>query len=248
MTEEGKGKVSEFELMAYVDRQLDATQRLEVEDYLAGHPELAAQIMADLRTRDALRMASCTPQPGPSSQTAEALRRLDSALARQRSLRLMRWPAFAALAGVGWMAFGLSATATPSIIDDAVMAHRTALLRAGMHSQLETAEVDSEEIGRVAHVRLPAIPDGWRITDVQLFPSDDGPGVQVALDLPGHGGAMSLFAVESSDEVPTKPTFADRGTERVAYWRRGQTAFALTGTVQPAVGLAAIDLADNPLR
>lgn len=160
----------------------------------------------------------------------------------------MRWPAaFAAVAGVGWMALGPNATATPSIIDDAVMAHRTALLRAGMRSQVETAAVDTEEIGRVAHVRLPAIPSGWRITDVQLFPSDDGPGVQVAIDLPGPGEAMSLFAVESTDEMPSKPAFASRGMERVAYWRRGQTTFAVTGAFEAAVGSAALDLADNPL-
>lgn len=253
MTEPAEGAIREFELMAYVDGQLDDGQRLEVEDYLSRQPELAAQVMADMRTREALRMAGNKRTPPASPRTAQALGKLEGVLLRQRNLRLMRWPAaFAAFAGVGWIAHGPVpapvTAAAPSIIDDAVMAHRTTLLRARMRSQVETAVLDTAEIWRAAHVRLPALPEGWRITDVQMFPSDDGPGVQVALDPPGPGSSLSLFAVESTDELPDEPTLAARGSERVAYWRRGGTAFALTGALDAPMLPAALDFADNPLR
>lgn len=248
MSFEQRSEISEFELMAYVDRQLDARQCLEVEDFLSQEPRMAARVMADMRTRDALFIAGTAPSPAPSSRTAEALRRLEAAVARQRSLRMVRWPVvFAAVAGLGWVALRPVPSTPPSIIDDAVMAHRTTQLRAGMLSQVETAALNTDEMGRAADVRLPAIPNEWRITDVQLYPSDDGPGVQVAVDLPGPGGAMSLFAVESSDDIPDKPALTARGAESVAYWRRGHTAFAITGANGKAVSVAAIDVADNPL-
>src|SRR5687767_1901993 len=50
-------QISELDLMAYVDDQLDPERRIAVEDRLSRHPILAAQIMDDLRRRDELRLA-----------------------------------------------------------------------------------------------------------------------------------------------------------------------------------------------
>ena len=49
--------ITETDLHAFVDGQLDVARRIEVEDYLAGHPEIAARVMADMRARDALALA-----------------------------------------------------------------------------------------------------------------------------------------------------------------------------------------------
>src|SRR3954454_4090613 len=48
--------ISELDLMAYVDDQLDPERRIAVEDHLSRHPVLAAQVMDDLRRRDELRL------------------------------------------------------------------------------------------------------------------------------------------------------------------------------------------------
>ena len=40
--------ITEDDLHAYVDDQLDATRRIEVEEHLAHNPEAAARVMADL--------------------------------------------------------------------------------------------------------------------------------------------------------------------------------------------------------
>ena len=40
--------ITECDLQAYVDDQLDAAGRLEVADYLVRHPEAAARVLADL--------------------------------------------------------------------------------------------------------------------------------------------------------------------------------------------------------
>ena len=61
--------ITETDLHAFVDDQLEVTRRIEVEDYLAGHPEVAARVMADLRTRDALaaRLRRVTAARPPSA-------------------------------------------------------------------------------------------------------------------------------------------------------------------------------------
>jgi anti-sigma factor RsiW len=242
----------QFELMAYVDGQLAEPQRIEVEEYLSRHPELAAQVMAEISVSDSLRLAKRGRPASTSVRNLDASCRLERALVRRRAGRLLQWPiALAAFAGIGWVAHGGmpvgGAAAEPSLVDDAVMAHRTAKLRAGMRSQVETAHLDKAEIERAAHVRIPALPGGWRVIDVQLFPSHDGPGVQVAVDPPGEGGALSLFAVRSDDEAPAIPKTLRRGAEQVAYWRHGDTAFALTGGSKVAIGSAALDISDNPI-
>jgi anti-sigma factor RsiW len=43
--------VTDADLDAYVDDQLDVARRIEVEAFLSARPEAAARVMSDLRTR-----------------------------------------------------------------------------------------------------------------------------------------------------------------------------------------------------
>ncbi len=56
--------ITDSDLIAFVDGQLDPMRRLEVEAHLAAHPEAAARVMADFHDRDALR-ASFRERMGP---------------------------------------------------------------------------------------------------------------------------------------------------------------------------------------
>ncbi|TXN50239.1 anti-sigma factor, partial [Methylobacterium sp. WL18] len=49
--------ITDDDLIAFVDGQIDPMRRLDVEAHLAAHPGAAAQVMADLHDRDALRAA-----------------------------------------------------------------------------------------------------------------------------------------------------------------------------------------------
>ncbi|MFD0464969.1 anti-sigma factor family protein [Microvirga aerilata] len=99
--------ITEDDLHAYVDDQLDPTRRIEVEEYLAHNPEAAARVMADLKDRDALRLAFQTELPRPREPLLEAARRLERGLAwRETGLRLRRIAAVVALIGFGWFAHG----------------------------------------------------------------------------------------------------------------------------------------------
>src|SRR3546814_6420800 len=80
--------VSEVDLCAYVDGQLDIARRIEVEDYLARHPDAAAALMADLKSSDAMRLA-LGDRPAPRADIVERAVKIDRRIAAQRIRRLL---------------------------------------------------------------------------------------------------------------------------------------------------------------
>ena len=136
--------ISELDLMAYVDDQLDPERRIAVEDHLSRHPVLAAQIMDDLRRRDELRLALTEAASAMSNHRlelpAERLgRRLSFRMALHRNRRAI---AASILVGAGWFAHAMfgglgadpasAAHILPVYADEAVAAHRTVLVKCGM--------------------------------------------------------------------------------------------------------------------
>ncbi len=237
--------IGEIDLAAYVDDQLDAERRIEVEAWLAANPQAAANVMADLRARDALRLLAADRAP-VSGRLAAAAGRLDRALSRRAMWSLAPRMAVAAsavalvsLLGVE-LAGGLTspAEAAPRYVAEAAMAHRVALVRAGMASQPEVPRMDAEEMQRVTGLAMPKLPAGWRVLDAQLFPSDDGPSLQMTVDR-GDGEPVSLFAVRAQTGAPEDPLVVRDGKEAVAYWQEGELAMALTGD-EPEAELDAV--------
>jgi anti-sigma factor RsiW len=230
--------MTEADLLAYVDDELDMARRIEVEDYLAKHPDTAARVMGDLRTRGALRLLFEAPMPLTSMQTLEAARRLERALTwRGTALRMRRVAAVTLLIGAGWAAHaqvGLSITDSeaspqpPAFVKDALHAHRTALLRAKMDSQLETTQYDPAEISRETGILLPTLPREWQVLDAQVFPSREGHSVEIELAASDLGRA-SLFAAYVPSFNVIAPTVARDEQTRTVYWQSGQLAYALTG-------------------
>lgn len=229
--------VSEDDLQAYVDDQLAVARRIDVEAYLSRHPAEATRVMADLRVRDELRLALAETTALRDATTMDAARRLESGLSRGRLLsQLRRAAAIAFLVGTGWLAhaysgpFGVSevvaSSLPPSYVSEAVMAHRTTLVRAAMHSQPAVRDYDPAEIRAATAIQLPALPANWEVTDVQVFPSAFGPSVEMAIRT-AQFGTVSLFAVRpgSFDVVPA--TLVARDELAAAYWQIGEVAYAL---------------------
>lgn len=236
--------VTELEIEAYVDGELDPVRRLAVEDHLSRHADAATQVMADLRARSALRLAFQEGSPIPAAITAAA-DPLRQRLGRQR----WRLPAFIGLGAAASMA-ALAFTAygsVPAYVGDAVMSHRVGLIRAAMTSQLESPRLDAREVMRSTDIRVPVLPQGWWITDVQLFPADSGPALQVMIRT-DTGDVVSMFALRTGSHETTEPVAVQRDGIAVAYWNRNGMAYALTGAMPPAdIDRAADDLADNQL-
>lgn len=229
--------ITEADLLGYVDDQLDIARRIEVEDHLSRHPEAAAQVMADLGMRDALRLACAEPGRPVPLRLREAALRLERALAwRGTASRLRRAAAVALLVGAGWFAHGqvglgisdsAASTKPPAFVEDALHSHRTARLRARMASQPEAPDYDPAEIARETGIRLPELPREWRVVDAQVFPSREGHSVEVEIEA-GDVGRASLFAAQVPVFDVIAPTLARSDGARTVYWQTGQLAYALT--------------------
>lgn len=227
--------ITEADLQGYLENQLSVPRRIEVEAYLAAHPEDAARIMADLRSRDELRFSFADEPRVEHIDTLKAARRLERGLARDRLFRQFRRAAsVTALIALGWLAHAqlspgigaVASTMTPAYVNDAVMAHRTSLLRAVMISQPETLEYDPEEIRSVTHIVLPALPSDWSVRDVQIFPSSFGPSVEIALHSTTYG-EISLFAVQAGAVAMIPTTLSQQDDVAAAYWQRANVAYVL---------------------
>ncbi|UOK72065.1 anti-sigma factor family protein [Ancylobacter polymorphus] len=250
--------VSGDDLQAYVDDQLSVARRIDVEAYLSANPAAASRVMGDLRIRDELRLALAeTPRAASTATarlaTAEAARRLQGALARARWTRRLRIAAMVALlVGAGWMAnaqFGhlgvsrvVASGLPPAYLEDALRAHRTAMVRADMPSQPGASHYDPAEIRAATAIVMPVLPEGWKVADVQVFPSTFGPSVEMTVEA-GEIGTASLFAVRPGgfDVVPA--TTVPRDGLTAAYWQVGEVAYALVAQAAPSADTRDLDRA-----
>lgn len=242
--------ITDIDIAGYVDGQIDAMRRLDVEAHLARSPEVAAQVMAQLHDRDALREAYAQrPSHGPE-RVRLAARRLERALRWDRlAARLKRAAAIAVLVGAGWLAHGeidefgvpgtFAASIDPTVAADARQARETARLRSAIASQRTASAYDRAGIEAATGIALPPLPGEWTVRDVQIYPARNGTGVEVAIDA-GALGDLSLFATRSRVEGrPGEVTRSQDGS--AAYWTAGGSAYALSGPRDPDALAGAAD-------
>ncbi|NTJ32988.1 anti-sigma factor [Agrobacterium rhizogenes] len=231
--------IIDSDLDAYVDGELTVARRVEVESYLSEHPAIAAKVMADLSMRGELRMALAGEGLAARAETREAARRLERGLAYGRVLSsFQRVAAVAMLMATGWVAhtsFGAftasevnASVPAPAFVDDAVRAYQATATRDTMKSQLGQSGYNPEEIRASTAIVLPEMPAGWRVTDAQIYPSEFGPSVEVAVDA-GKGGQLSLFAIRPGNFAVQKVSHVTRDNVQAAYWQIGEVAYALIG-------------------
>jgi len=246
--------IAEAEIQAYLDGELELGRRLAVESHLASDPVAAQQFMEELRIRTSLRLLAAEMEEPSAAMVAAATRltaRLSEGPARGlRHLwggRIMQGLVAAALVAIVVLPVRDVMASPPDYIGDAVEAYRTGLLREAMASQVETPLIDTGEVRRNTRIRVPKLPEKWVVTDAQIFPSKDGPALQIMVRTPTDQ-KLSIFAVRADSEAPDEPTVVRHGGTSVAYWREGDMSYALTGGEEPdALDLAAEDLADEPV-
>ena len=76
---------------------------------------------------------------------------------------------------------------------------------------------------------LPTLPAGWRVVDVQVFPSQEATASR-SRSMP-ELGRVSLFAARAAALRRMRPTTAARSPKSLTVtWRSGPLAYALTGS------------------
>jgi anti-sigma factor RsiW len=249
--------ITDTDLTAFVDGQLDVMRRLDVEAHLARNPEIAARVMAEMHDRDALREAFARmPGSGPERNRAAA-RRLDRSLAwRRAGDRLRRAAVIALLVGAGWLAHSdsfllgvpdtFAAPVDPTLVSDARNAREAAQIRGRLAAQ-RTTTYDRTGIAGATGIALPDLPADWTVRDVQIVPARNGTGVEVVIDA-GALGELSLFATHGGKAGPGEGEVASPGNGDTAYWVAGRTAYALSGSDQAGLKAAARRLAATPAK
>jgi len=214
-----RSRIGDADLQAYIDGTLDADARAAVEGYLACNPDLAARVMT------ALHMRGRTPAGRPTRRPRRRLVQAAAAVAICLGSGALGWSVAATREAEGWRE--ADGGLPPDYVEDAADSRQASVLRAAMASQAETPTLDVAEIRRAMRLRLPQLPRDWRIVDVQVYPTDDGPSVNLVLETPQQR-RLDLFAIRAPEGVRA-PELARRGKEMVAFWRRDNSAFVLGG-------------------
>lgn len=231
--------VTEVDLQAYIDGQLDMPSRIEVESWLQHRPETAAEVMEGLRWRDEVRQF--VQEEGPAAPATVGLaRQLTRQLGRRRlALRTRRWVAAAVLIGAGWLAhaeLGLlvdevaAAHPVPAVAEAAANALAVMRLKftAGQVVDTQPVPAVTGETGDLLPV--PRLEGGLRRVGGDLVPWNGGTAV-VELYRTAAGDLVSLFAAEADSFAVTSPQVAAVAGGAAAYWQAGPFAYAITGAL-----------------
>ncbi|MFC5069376.1 anti-sigma factor family protein [Flaviflagellibacter deserti] len=236
-------RVGDAELHAYVDGQLDVAGRLEVEDHLSRHPELAARVMSDMRARDALRLAFTNQRTVVEPRNIVAADRLSKALNFRRfAVPLQRLAAAVAIFALGWSAHtGWTELKKPSA--QTVSTQSSSSVTPAAHGLNHVAmSFDPAKLGQALDVKLPRVPAGWKVVGAEIVQSGGGTGVQMTFETPEFG-RLSLLARHTRDVGIVLPTIAKNTAEPTAYWQLVSDTYALTADLprQP-LEFAALEL------
>lgn len=234
--------VGGMEIEAYIDGELDLAQRLAVEDHLSRHPALAARVMADFRNRSALQLLTL-PDSGLSRSLAGTVERI-----RKDSRFFWRRPA--AALGVMVLVTALAVTALhmtsapPAYIGLAVASHRSIQGRTDLAAYKPFSDHEQALLS-VSRIAFPRLPADWRVVDVELLRAADMPAMLLAIQT-AEGRTLSILAIKEHSSAPREPDTVREGSQSVAYWRKGDFSYALTGEGDPRqIDATADALADS---
>ena len=232
-------EVTELDLDAYVDGELDMRTRVEIEDYLRRHPAEAAEVMAKLFVRDRLRLAFREVREPASPQDEARARELTRAFAwRQRRRSILRAAAVVLLLAAGWglhslvgLGDGMRASASSiDYVDEALDAYRNSILRRVVAAlpagQGPAAGRGGRGLGGGAS--LPPLPADWTLLDVEIVPWDSGSAVELTLAVEELGIA-TLFAARAGETSEREPGMTQAEDAAAVYWHRDAASYALCG-------------------
>jgi anti-sigma factor RsiW len=225
--------VTESDLHAYADGQLDDARRVQVEAHLAHDPAGTESVRVWREQNEALR-ALYNPvlnEPVPQWLLAERVPR-------------WRWPSFALAAGLMGLSFALGwlshSYRTDQFVEAATLPRRAAVAYAvyapevrhpvevGADQQDHLVKWLSKRLGNDLKVPL-LTQQGFDLVGGRLLPGGKGPGAQFMYQ-DAKGQRITLYvALRDAEPRDTAFRFSQEDKVAVFYWIDGKLGYALSG-------------------
>lgn len=238
--------LTDTDLHAYVDGELNGEHRLQVEKLLAADPAAAARVSAYQAQKQALRemFAPALDEPVPDALRAAAMPpppaepRLRSRWSLQRIAASLAIAAFGGM--IGWLAHDryqpeVLARATP-LPHQAAIAH--AVFTPDVRRPVEIAAEQEDQLVTWLSKRLgtPVRPPklgslGYELIGGRLLPGNSGPVAQFMYQ-EASGQRLTLYvSTEHPANRDTAFRFAREGRINVFYWIDGPYGYALSASI-----------------
>ncbi|MBK5104019.1 MAG: anti-sigma factor [Burkholderiales bacterium] len=232
-------KITQADLHAYADVQLDEANRLRVEAHIAHDAEAAENVRVWREQNQALRALYNPILNEPVPQRLLAVRASRS-----------RWPYYAIAAGAMGLSFGLGWMAHPQqlserTIDTAALARRAAVAYAVYAPEVRhPVEVGAEQQDhlvkwlskRLGHqLKLPLLAQqGFDLVGGRLLPGGKGPVAQFMYQ-DSKGQRITLY-VSRRDAEPGETAFRFSQEDKISvfYWIDGKLGYALSAEMDRA--------------
>jgi anti-sigma factor RsiW len=228
---ERKIPVTEDELHAYVDNELPAERRADVEAWLAAHPDEAERVRSWLSMADALhtRYDSVADEVVPKRLDVERLVRqprkwIYGAMAATLA-------AFIAGGSVGWAMRGASASPT-AFQNFALDAHKLYVVEVR-----HPVEVPGSELVHLQQwltkrcgwdVRAPELAAaGLKLVGGRLLPGPSGPASFFMYES-ASGERFTIYAAKAQDET-TQMRYAADGSDSALFWADRGVGYVVSG-------------------
>jgi anti-sigma factor RsiW len=227
--------VTEDELHAYVDNELPAERRGDVEAWLAAHPDDAARVQSWRAMAEALhaRYDSVADEAVPKRLEIERLVRQPRTWVYGAIAATLA--AFIVGGGIGWMARGAAAapSAFQTLTLDALEAHRLYVVEVRHPVEVpgsERAHLQQWLTKRCGWaVRAPELAAaGLKLVGGRLLPGAVGPASFLMYES-ASGERFTIYTVKSAAEA-TQMRYAAQGRESSLFWADDGVAYVVVSS------------------
>ncbi|MDQ1120969.1 MULTISPECIES: anti-sigma factor [Pseudoxanthomonas] len=222
---------SEADLHAYVDGQLDASARAEIERWLAAHPERAAVVADWKRDAERLRVQQALPEHWPANPLLDPARLRRQVRARRRTRLGMAAAMALSLCvgvGLGWQAKQAQNPVARLPMADAVAAYRLFATSDTLASLDSASPAQLRDWLALHFGALDRVPDlsaqGFHLVGGQRLSTEQGAAAMLVY-ADAQGTRLGLYVRPGG--WFRRPGQRRDGDLLAQYWSRGDASFAV---------------------
>ena len=235
--------IEEAELQAYLDGELSAVRRAEIEAYLSERPAVADRLNDYAELTLAMHSVYGQTSNAPNAEIDVLTARLRRRISRRKIARgVAKCAAASVLALIGVVAVS-SYTGEVEQPEDRFLAFTRQATDAHMLFAGRVSEVLDAEPMRKSRVvswlsqRLTGIPlqapdlrpFGYDLAVERILPSGNGPAAQLMYEHKKDKRPITLFIGKNRNAAQTAFTFARNRDVSIFYWQEGPFAYSLAG-------------------